>query len=171
MKNIYGILYYLIGVRLPHYTMFYSFGLHNFRYFLASKMMKKCGKKNKIGQGAYIGSGNNLIMGNFSSIGKDCILSHAIIGDYVMMGEGVKFYAANHNYKDISEPMALQGMGNLRTIEIKDDVWIGAYSIILPSCGIIGKGSIIAAGSVVTKNVPDFAIVGGNPAKVIKYRY
>lgn len=170
MRKIWGLLYYLFARHLPHYTMFYSLGLHNLRYFIAKRMMKKCGLHNKIGQGALIGSGKNLSMGNFSSIGKDCIVSHAIIGNHVMMGEAVKFYAANHNFQDISKPMAFQGMNPTRVIVIDDDVWIGSFSIILPSCKSIGKGAIIAAGSIVTKDVPQYAIVGGNPAKVIKFR-
>jgi maltose O-acetyltransferase len=169
-NKFWGVVYYLFFRHLPHYTMFYSFGLHNLRYFVAKKMMKQCGVDNKIGQGAMIGSGKNLSMGSHSSIGKDCQISHAIIGDYVMMGEGVKFFAANHNYKVLSKPMALQGMSATRVIKIEDDVWLGAFSIVLPSCKIIGKGSIVAAGAVVTKDVPQYAIVGGNPAKIIKFR-
>lgn len=54
---------------------------------------------------------------------------------------------------------------------IGNDVWIGLHAILLPGCRRIGDGAIVGAGAVVTKNVPDFAIVGGNPAKVIKYRF
>ena len=53
---------------------------------------------------------------------------------------------------------------------ISDDVWIGARVTILGKVNTIGKGAIIAAGSVVTKTVPDYAIVGGNPAKIIRFR-
>ena len=53
---------------------------------------------------------------------------------------------------------------------IENDVWIGARFIVLPGCSHIGKGVIIGAGSVVTKDIPDYAVVGGNPAKVLKYR-
>lgn len=65
--------------------------------------------------------------------------------------------------------MNLQGMSKEHPVLIEDDVWIGANVIILPGVKI-SKGSIIGAGSVVTKNVPEYAIVGGNPARVIKYR-
>lgn len=55
-------------------------------------------------------------------------------------------------------------------LHIAGDVWIGARAIILPGCKRIGHGAIVGAGSVVTKDVPDWAIVGGNPAKIIKMR-
>jgi maltose O-acetyltransferase len=170
MKSFWGFIYYLFAHHLPHYTMFYALGLYKFRYFVAKKMMLKCGMRNKIGQGAMIGSGKNITMGSDSRIGKNCVVSHANIGDNVMMGEGLVFYAANHKFEDIDRPMSLQGMEPPRMILIEDDVWLGAFSIILPSCNTIGKGAIVAAGSVVTKNVPPYAIVGGNPAKVLKYR-
>jgi acetyltransferase-like isoleucine patch superfamily enzyme len=54
---------------------------------------------------------------------------------------------------------------------IEDDVWVGHNAIILPSVGNIGRGAIIAAGAVVTKDVPRYAVIAGNPAKVIKYRF
>lgn len=170
MKKIWGIIYYLFARHLPHYTMFYAFGMYKFRYFVAKQMFEKCGKRVKIGKGALIGSGKNISIGSDSSIGKDCIVSYAQIGENVMMGERVVFYAANHIYKDLNIPMSHQGMVQPRTIVIEDDVWLGAFSIILPSCKSIGQGAIIAAGSVVTKDVPPLAIVGGNPAKILKYR-
>lgn len=58
--------------------------------------------------------------------------------------------------------------GNL---EIGNDVWIGQYAVILPSCKRIGDGAVIGAGSMITKDVPDYAVVAGNPGKIIKYRF
>lgn len=170
MKNIWILTYYLFARHLPHYTMFYSMGLDKIRNFVASKMMKSAGKCVKVGQGAKIGSGKTLSIGNYSGIGKDCYVTHAKIGDHVMMGEHCYIFVANHEFSRTDIPMRKQGMINSRCIVIEDDVWIGAFTIILPSCKIIGTGSIIAAGAVVTKDVPPYAIVGGNPAKIIKYR-
>lgn len=65
--------------------------------------------------------------------------------------------------------MAL-GDGDKTPLKIEDDVWIGAKVIVLPGCKHIGKGIVIGAGSVVTKDIPDYAIIGGNPAKIIRYR-
>jgi maltose O-acetyltransferase len=65
--------------------------------------------------------------------------------------------------------MRQQGRADLKSVVIEDDVWIGTRAIILPGV-TVHHGSIIAAGAVVTKDVPEYAIVGGNPAKVIKYR-
>ncbi|RZK25435.1 MAG: acyltransferase, partial [Flavobacterium sp.] len=92
------------------------------------------------------------------------------IGKYVMMGPNVIIYNSTHNYDKIDKPMIFQGNRHSKPLKIEDDVWIGTRVIILPNVSRIGTGSIIGAGSVVTKNVPDFAIVGGNPAKVLKYR-
>lgn len=57
------------------------------------------------------------------------------------------------------------------TCNIGDDVWMGHGAIITPSVRVIGRGAIVASGAVVTKNVPPYAIVGGNPAKVLKFRF
>jgi len=54
---------------------------------------------------------------------------------------------------------------------VEDDVWIGHNAIITPNVNFVGRGSVIGAGSVVTKNVPRYAIVAGNPAKIIRYRF
>lgn len=102
------------------------------------------------------------------------------IGNFVSIADGVKFIlGGNHKYNtlstypfntifyngDVNKDLESKGI-----IEIEDDVWIGLNSIILSGVKI-GKGAIIGAGSVVTKDVPPYAIVVGNPGKIVKYRF
>lgn len=102
------------------------------------------------------------------------------IGNFVSIAYGVKFIlGGNHNYKNLSTyPFKTLICG--QTIEndvsskgpiiIEDDVWIGMDAIILSGVKV-SKGAVIGAGSVVTKDVPPYAIVAGNPAKIVKYRF
>jgi maltose O-acetyltransferase len=92
-----------------------------------------------------------------------------IIGNNVMMAPNVGIIAANHRFDRTDIPMKLQGIEE-NCVIIEDDVWIGYGAYILSGVKV-GKGSIIAAEVVVTRNVPDYSIVGGIPAKVIKVRY
>ena len=85
------------------------------------------------------------------------------------MGPDVQIYTRNHRYDRIDIPMYEQGESEIKEVKIGNDVWIGARSIILPGV-TIGDGAVIAAGSIVTKDVESYAVVGGNPAKIIKYR-
>lgn len=85
------------------------------------------------------------------------------------MGAECIVYTKNHAFSNLDTPMMYQGYLETKPVYIEDDVWIGGRVIILPGRRI-GKGAIVGAGSVVTKDVPDYAIVGGNPAKVLKYR-
>lgn len=169
-RRFFGLVYYLIARHFPHYTMFYSLGTDRIRNYVCSQMFKKCGKSVKVGQSSLIGNGSTIEIGDYSGIGKKCVVNNAIIGSHVMMASEVIFFSANHNFEDLTKPMRLQGLTKNRTIIVEDDVWIGARAIILPSVNKIGKGAIIAAGAVVTKDVPPYAIVGGNPAKIIKFR-
>lgn len=111
-----------------------------------------------------------LVLGSGSGIGINCeVLGKVRIGRDVMMGPEVVFYTVNHETKRTDIPMKMQGMTEQRACIVGDDVWIGRRAIILPGV-TIGKGAIIGAGSVVTKDVPPYSMVAGNPAVVKKYR-
>lgn len=109
--------------------------------------------------------GNNSSIGPYSYIGCSGYIE---IGDNVMMSPRVSIYSENHNFSDVDLPMIEQGVTR-SFVKIEDDCWIAANSVILAGV-TIGRGSVIAAGSVVTKDVAPFSIVGGNPAKFIKSR-
>jgi len=84
------------------------------------------------------------------------------------MGPSVSIFSENHNSTDLDQYIVWQGETR-KGVTIEDGVWIGARSIILDGV-CIGKNSIITAGSVVNKNVEPYTVVGGVPAKLIKYR-
>jgi len=90
-----------------------------------------------------------------------------VIGNYFHSGIECMMICQNHNYE--GECIPYDSTYIMKTITIGDCVWLGNRVIIIGSVNI-GEGAIIAAGAVVTKDVPPLAIVGGNPAKVIKYR-
>ena len=131
----------------------------------------KCRDLN-VEQGAYFGNGKNFTVGNGVGFGKNFKSLNRIvtIDDFLMMGEDVLFLGGGHNYDRTDIPMGQQGGKEPTPLHIAGDVWIGARAIILPGCRRIGHGAIIGAGTVVTKDVPNWAIVGGNPATIIKYR-
>lgn len=85
-----------------------------------------------------------------------------------MMGPDVTILTNGHNIERVDIPMMQQG-GFVKGVVIGNDVWIGMRSIIMPGVKI-GNGVVIGAGAIVTKDVPDYTIVGGCPAKVIRYR-
>lgn len=116
-----------------------------------------------IGEGLKIG--NNSSIGPYSYIGCSGFIE---IGDNVMMSPRVSIYAENHLFEHPDLTIKEQGVKR-EFVKIEDDCWIAANTVILAGV-TIGRGSVIAAGSVVTKDVPPFSIVGGVPAKVIKSR-
>lgn len=103
-----------------------------------------------------------------------------IFGRYCSVGSGVCIFNANHplSHKSLHPFFYNPYFGIVedekierRFIEIGNDVWFGHDAIITPSVKKIGDGAVIGAGAVVTKDVPDFAVIAGNPAKIIKYRF
>lgn len=90
------------------------------------------------------------------------------IGNNVRIGHRVSVITSDHVYDDLTRPIYQQGL-TAHTVNIADDVWIGCNATILKGVSI-GKGAIVAAGSVVTKNVPAFSVAAGVPAKIISNR-
>lgn len=95
------------------------------------------------------------------------------IGNKVTFGPGVTIMGGNHNFKEIGKYIFdnhTKRPDDDMPVRIDDDVWIGCNAIILKGVRI-NQGAIVGAGAVVTKDVPAYAIVAGNPAKVVKYRF
>lgn len=90
------------------------------------------------------------------------------IGNNTIFGPGVSIHSENHNYQDLDIPIRLQG-ATRKGVAIGEDCWIGSKAVILDGVNI-GNHVIVAAGAVVNKDVPDYAVVGGVPAKIIKIR-
>lgn len=112
----------------------------------------------------------NILIGNYVGIGRDCyfsIKSTFTIGDYTRIGPRVTFIDQDHSFKP--EELIMNQKANIKEISVGGDVWIGNDVTVLKGVKI-GNGSIIAAGAVVNKDIPEYEIWGGVPAKFIKKR-
>ncbi|WP_317326667.1 acyltransferase [Turicibacter sanguinis] len=141
------------------------------RYVLLKSLSPNIGDNVYIAPGSYILNPEYLEIGNNVSIHPMCYIESKggiYIGDNVSIAHNVTIMSETHIYKDINIPIKDQGMEYKKTT-IESNVWIGAKATILAG-NSIGEGSIIGAGSVVTKNVIQNCIVAGVPAKVIKSR-
>lgn len=156
---------------------FIKASLSSFAYYLHEQVMWRKYIRNKgnfrIHARASIRNAQNIYLGENVRITMDCCIwaeqnSKIIFGDNVLVGPGVKMFCGNHGTKRNGTPMVFQDRSE-NDIIIGNDVWIGANSILV-SGAKINDGAIIAAGSVVTKEIPAYAIAAGSPAKVIKYR-
>ena len=169
MKKIYLIIYKLIFKNFVNSDMgkigkFFK----KIRSFLFKKYTGNKSNNLNIQRGASFAQ--DIIIGDNSGIGENCIVtSNVEIGRNVMMGPDVKIYTINHNFKRTDIPMNEQGFQKSKKVIIEDDVWIGANVIILPGVKI-GKGSILGAGAVISKNVEQYSIMAGNPAQKVKSR-
>lgn len=106
-------------------------------------------------------------IGNDSRIGlRNTLIGPIQIGNHVILAQNIVVSGLNHKYENIECPINKQGVSTSPII-IEDECWIGANSIL--TAGVcIGKHSVVAGGSVVTKSVPPYSVVGGNPARILK---
>ncbi|PKM49131.1 MAG: acetyltransferase [Firmicutes bacterium HGW-Firmicutes-7] len=164
------VLYYSIAKRMPESDALISFRSRRIRAMLCKGIFDRVGKDVNIEKNVFFGKGIEITIGDRSGLGLNARIQGPLtIGQDVMMGPDVIIYTRNHEVSSIERPMNQQGETTPKKVVIEDDVWIGARAIILPGVNI-GHSSIIAAGSVVTKNVKPYEIVGGVPAKLIKNR-
>lgn len=109
----------------------------------------------------------DVIIGNHTRVGiHNTIIGPVKIGNHVNLAQGITVTALNHNFSDPNKRIDEQGISTT-PVTIGDDIWIGANAVILPGV-TIGNHSVIAAGAVVTKDVPPHSLAAGVPAKIIK---
>ena len=126
------------------------------------------GEKSIIEDFSTINNGvGDVIIGNNTLIGMgNVIIGPSTIGLNVILAQHVVLSGLNHGYKDIKIPIQLQEVSK-SLITIKDDCWIGANVVIIAGV-TIGRHSVVAAGAVVTKHIPEYSVAVGNPTRVIK---
>jgi maltose O-acetyltransferase len=171
VKIICLFLYYGFAMHLPNSYLPIIGKYCNFiRVILCKVIFLQCGKISTVNKLVKFGSGSKIVIGDYSGIGARCEIPNNIkIGRYVMMGEDVLIIPENHIYENLTRPMCFQGHTVAKQTIIEDDVWIGSRVIMTPG-RIVKKGTIIGVGTVLTKNFEENSVVGGNPARMIKYR-
>ncbi len=141
------------------------------RSFRYSLVLKRLGKNFTIAHGSIIWApekveiGENVYINSHVSLNGQGWLT---LGDNILIGPYTSIWTSNHSFANPDIPINQQG-DEFRPVSIGNDVWIGAQVVILPGVHI-GNGAVIGAGSIVTKDIPEYAIVVGNPARVVKSR-
>ncbi len=170
-KSICRFIYYKFAQYLP--TSYNPYGgklAKKIRYKLCKNIFEYCGENVNIERLASFGIGDHIRIGNNSGLGLRCVVPDgSIIGDNVMMGPDCYIHSRNHAFERIDIPMMKQGYSETKPITIEDDVWIGRGVTIMVGRHI-AKGSIIAACCVLTKDFPEYSVVGGNPSRIIRSR-
>jgi len=172
-KNIlrFGFLHYSYCIRMMHYLIYITPPFIS--TFLWKLILGKKGKAVFIDGGAFFRYPSRVFIGNNVSINNNVEFypswfdknSTITLGNNIRIGPGVRFFAAGHDISDLN----LEFNASASPIVVMDHCWIGGGAIILPGI-TINEGAIVAAGSVVTKDVPKYSVVGGVPAKFIKER-
>jgi virginiamycin A acetyltransferase len=170
-------LKYLIRKYLIH-VIAKKKGFTIYNYNVPLKILPYIGTGVLINRDVYFESDKNIEIGNYTYINGGHIYC-AKIGKYCSIGHGVSIGPDNHHLNRVSTfPISSRALNKHNNCEfatpiptiIKNDVWIGNNAIIMQGISV-GNGAVIASGAVVTKDVPPYAIVGGVPASVIRYRF
>ena len=145
--------------------------LVKFQTVKLKKSFGSCGSNVILDRDLVVTRPKNLHVGDNVYIGVNVWISaytSVFIRAGVIIGPRLKLYTGNHNYES-DKAIPYDDLTIVKKVIIEENVWIGGDVIILPGV-TIGEGAVIGAGSVITKNVPVCAVVGGNPAKIIKER-
>ncbi len=165
-----SVAYYGFAKHLPASDNRYGKWARWLRRAACRGMLLYMGRDVNVEQGAVFGDGRNIRIGDSSGLGINCRMYGPVsLGKHVMMGPDVMVITSNHRSDRLDVPMTQQGGTGPHPVVIGDDVWIGARVIILPGV-TVGNGAVLAAGSVVTKDVPAYAVVAGNPARMVRDR-
>lgn len=165
------LIYYGFAQYLPSNYSFAGIIFKKVRYHLVKHIFSSCGNNVDINRRANFGNGRNVSIGNNSGIGSNCHVPNNItIGSNVMMAPNCCILGnINHRFERIDIPMREQGIKYTNKTIIGNDVWIGQNVLITPG-RTIKDGCILAAGTVLTKDFPEYSIIGGNPSKLIRSR-
>lgn len=171
-KKIFLVLYYGFARYLPSSTTpIFGKTAKRIRYLICKNIFDTCGVNVNIEKRAWFGSGSNIKIGDNSGIGINCrIHKNTVIGKNVMMGSNCYMLESTHLFDRTDIPMIDQGKkSNRDQVIVEDDVWIGREVMIIGS-KTIKQGSIIGARCLLTKNYPEYSIIGGNPSRLIRSR-
>jgi acetyltransferase-like isoleucine patch superfamily enzyme len=156
---------------LTHWLLFFK----PFRIWFQKKKIKRIGMNSEIRPYATILGTENIIIGDrviippytlLSTMPNDRLSTITIESD-VLLGPNVSIYSSTHKFENPLVPIKDQGY-TINAVTLKTGCWIGINSVILPGI-TIGRNAVVGAGSIVTKDVPDFAVAAGVPAKIIRY--
>lgn len=165
MLIYYGFAWILPGSPVPGHR--YS---HAIRRWVCGSFVESIGHHVQVNAHVYFGRGNGIRIGDRSLIGKGTVLNPGVqFGADVLVGPECIFLTMNHEFSDPSVVIRLQGQRALLPVVVEDDVWLGSRVIVLPGV-TVGRGAVIGAGSVVTRDVPPYSVNAGNPARVIGQR-
>ena len=135
-------------------------------------LLEQAGRRLRVSQGVRINNPSLVSVGDDVYLGDGVQLyawnERIVIGSNVLIAAGARLITRKHGFADVGRPIATQGYDNA-PIVIEDDVWIGFQAVILPGV-TLGRGSIVGAGAVVTRDVEPYTIVGGVPARLIRRR-
>lgn len=163
------IVYYGLAIHLPEYYLSFGRAARRLRELCARVLLDSVGDWVNIERGVRFGRGARVSVGNHSGIGRDSVVEALIVDDYVLIGPELLALSRNHLFPDPDVPVGKQGMTEPSAPHVGYGSWIGARVILLPGVKI-GRFCVVGAGSVVTKDVPDRAVVAGNPARIIRMR-
>lgn len=161
--------YYGIARHLPRsYELFFVGRFSSWCRRVSSRaLFRECGRFAHIERNADFGSGRNVVLKDYSCLGENARFMRkgtVFIGEDAMMGPDVLLVSENHRFGKES----FEGY-DVGSITIGEHAWIGARAVLLKDV-VIGRYTVVGAGAVVAKSIPDYGIAVGNPAKVVKYR-
>ena len=170
MKRVFCLLaYYGVAQHLPDMSFPGGKLSTSLRAALCRGFIASAGKGIHIRPHVFVADGRYLRLGDHASIGPGCRIYGADIGDGVVIGPHCVFFKENRAADDLDKPVGQHGTTPIRIPIVEDHAWVGERALVMQGRRI-GRGAIVGAGAVVTRDVEPYTVVGGNPARVIGHR-